>query len=46
VFCDGSVKFLSSTIDGTVYSKILTPAGAKLPLIYKQFPVSQEAITQ
>jgi prepilin-type N-terminal cleavage/methylation domain-containing protein/prepilin-type processing-associated H-X9-DG protein len=46
VMCDGSVKFLSATIDGTVYSKILTPAGGKLPLGFKQFPVSQDAITQ
>jgi prepilin-type N-terminal cleavage/methylation domain-containing protein len=45
-FCDGSVKFLSATIDGTVYSKILTPAGGKLPLYAKQFPVSQDAIAQ
>ena len=30
-FCDGSVRFLSTTIDGTVYAKILTPAGSKLP---------------
>jgi len=46
VFCDGSVKFLSATIDGTVYSKILTPAGGKLSLLFKQYPVSQDAITQ
>jgi prepilin-type N-terminal cleavage/methylation domain-containing protein/prepilin-type processing-associated H-X9-DG protein len=46
VFCDGSVKFLSATIDGTVYSKILTPAGSRLPLGFKQYPVSQDAITQ
>ena len=31
-FCDGAVRFLTSTIDGTVYSKIITPAGSKLPL--------------
>jgi len=42
-FCDGAVRFLSSSIDGTVYSKILTPAGSKLPLPYKQLPVSQDS---
>jgi prepilin-type processing-associated H-X9-DG protein len=31
VFCDGATRFLSSTIDGTVYAKIITPAGNKLP---------------
>jgi len=46
VFCDGSVKFLSSTINGTVYSKIITPAGSKLPLWLKQLPVSEDDITQ
>lgn len=30
-FCDGSVKFISETISGTVWSKALTPAGGKLP---------------
>jgi hypothetical protein len=41
-FCDGAARFISNTIDGTVYSKIITPAGSKLPVI-KQFPVSQDA---
>ncbi len=31
VFCDGAVRFLSSTIDGTVYAKIITPAGSAAP---------------
>jgi prepilin-type N-terminal cleavage/methylation domain-containing protein/prepilin-type processing-associated H-X9-DG protein len=42
-FCDGSVRFISNTLDGTVYAKILTPAGSKLPVPYKQQPVSQDA---
>lgn len=42
-FCDGAVRFLSSTIDGTVYSKLITPAGSKLMVPYKQLPVSQDA---
>jgi prepilin-type N-terminal cleavage/methylation domain-containing protein/prepilin-type processing-associated H-X9-DG protein len=44
-FCDGSTRFISSTIDGVVYSKILTPQGSKLPIPYKQLPVSQDAFT-
>jgi prepilin-type N-terminal cleavage/methylation domain-containing protein/prepilin-type processing-associated H-X9-DG protein len=42
-FCDGAVRFISNNIDGTVYSKILTPAGSKLPVYLKQFPVEQDA---
>ena len=42
-FCDGGVRFISNTIDGTVYSKIITPAGSKLPLYLKQLPVEQDA---
>jgi len=45
-FCDGAVRFISNTIDGTVYSKLLSPAGSKLPLPYKQLPVSQDSFTQ
>ncbi len=26
-FCDGGVRFISNTIDGTVYAKIITPGG-------------------
>jgi prepilin-type N-terminal cleavage/methylation domain-containing protein len=42
-FCDGGIRFISNTIDGTVYSKIITPAGSKLPLYCKQLPVEQDA---
>jgi prepilin-type processing-associated H-X9-DG protein len=42
-FCDGGVRFISNSIDGTVYSKIITPAGSKLPLYCKQMPVEQDA---
>jgi prepilin-type N-terminal cleavage/methylation domain-containing protein/prepilin-type processing-associated H-X9-DG protein len=44
-FCDGAIRFISSTIDGTVYAKIITPAGSKLPFYAKQLPVSQDAFT-
>ena len=42
-FCDGAVRFLTNTIDGTVYAKILTPAGSRLPLYFKQQPVNQDS---
>jgi prepilin-type N-terminal cleavage/methylation domain-containing protein/prepilin-type processing-associated H-X9-DG protein len=41
LFCDGAVRFLSETIDGTVYSKLITPAGSKLP-VYKQLPLGSD----
>ncbi len=44
-FCDGAVRFISNTIDGTVYAKIITPAGSKLPIYCKQLPVEQDAFT-
>jgi prepilin-type N-terminal cleavage/methylation domain-containing protein/prepilin-type processing-associated H-X9-DG protein len=45
-FCDGSVRFITNTIDGTVYSKLITPAGSRLPIYAKQLPVSQDAFAQ
>jgi prepilin-type processing-associated H-X9-DG protein len=45
-FCDGAVRFIPATIDGTVYAKIITPAGSKLPIYARQLPVSQDAFTQ
>jgi prepilin-type N-terminal cleavage/methylation domain-containing protein/prepilin-type processing-associated H-X9-DG protein len=46
VFCDGSVRHINSTVDGTVYAKALTPAGSKLPpALFKQLPLSEDAIT-
>ena len=45
-FCDGAVRFITNTIDGTVYSKMITPAGSKLPAYCKQLPVSQDAFAQ
>jgi prepilin-type N-terminal cleavage/methylation domain-containing protein/prepilin-type processing-associated H-X9-DG protein len=45
-FCDGAVRFIPSTIDGTVYAKIITSGGSKLPLWLKQQPVSQDAFAQ
>jgi prepilin-type N-terminal cleavage/methylation domain-containing protein/prepilin-type processing-associated H-X9-DG protein len=42
-FCDGAVRFITNTIDGTVYSKMITPAGSKLPLYARQLPLNQDA---
>jgi len=42
VMCDGSVKFITATINGTVYAKILTPAGGKMSPAYKQLPLQQD----
>jgi prepilin-type N-terminal cleavage/methylation domain-containing protein/prepilin-type processing-associated H-X9-DG protein len=41
-FCDGAVHFISATIDGTVYSKILTSSGSRLPRYARQLPLSQD----
>ena len=45
-FCDGAVRFVTNTIDGTVYSKMITPAGSKLPAYMKQLPLSQDSFAQ
>ena len=34
--CDGSVRFIKSDIDGTVWSKLITPAGQILPSQFNQ----------
>jgi prepilin-type N-terminal cleavage/methylation domain-containing protein/prepilin-type processing-associated H-X9-DG protein len=44
LFADGSLKFVTDTIDGTVYSKLITPQGSKLPGIMRQLPVDASAI--
>jgi prepilin-type processing-associated H-X9-DG protein len=46
VFTDGAVRFISDSIDGTVYSKIITPQGSRMPGLYKQLPVNQDAFAQ
>jgi prepilin-type N-terminal cleavage/methylation domain-containing protein/prepilin-type processing-associated H-X9-DG protein len=43
-FCDGSARFLSATINGSVYAKLLTPAGSLLPSYMRQMPLSQDLI--
>jgi prepilin-type N-terminal cleavage/methylation domain-containing protein/prepilin-type processing-associated H-X9-DG protein len=46
IFCDGAARFISATIDGTVYAKIITPAGSRLPIYARQLPVAQDAFAQ
>jgi prepilin-type processing-associated H-X9-DG protein len=51
VMCDGSTRFILDTIDGTVWSKVITPQGSKLPCnnpktgdCYRQLPLPTDAI--
>jgi len=39
-FADGSTHSISSTIDGEVYAKLITPSGSKLPVGARQMPLS------
>ena len=41
--CDGSVRNITATVDGTVWAKLLSPAGGKLSSQYKQLPLSQDS---
>jgi prepilin-type N-terminal cleavage/methylation domain-containing protein/prepilin-type processing-associated H-X9-DG protein len=44
LFCDGSAKFITDSINGTVYSKLITPAGSRLPSVFRQFPVDASTL--
>ncbi|WP_435017120.1 DUF1559 domain-containing protein [Tundrisphaera sp. TA3] len=46
LFGDGAARFISDRIDGVVYSKLITPAGGRLPLAFRQLPVSGDAFGQ
>lgn len=41
-FVDGHGQFITDSIDGTVYSKLITPAGGRAPTPFKQLPVGQD----
>jgi len=41
LFCDGTVRFIKESIDGTVWSKLLTPAGTALPTSSRQGRLSE-----
>ena len=40
VFCDGAVRFLSSTMDGFVYAELITPGGSRLPPGFHRAPIT------
>ena len=40
--CDGSVKLIKTDIDGTVWSKLITPAGQTLPSQFNQLPLRSD----
>jgi len=43
---DGSMKFITDSIDGTVWAKLITPNGNKMPPLYKQNPLSSDEWSQ
>jgi len=43
---DGSMKFITATINGTVWAKLITPNGNKLPGPFKQLPLSSDELPQ
>ena len=52
IMCDGSGRFISDTINGTVWAKAVTKAGSSLPCspvpaqpCYRQLPLSADALT-
>jgi prepilin-type processing-associated H-X9-DG protein len=45
-FCDGAVRFISQTIDGTVYAKLITPAGESLPEGLRQTPMGSDEVQE
>jgi len=45
VMCDGSTKFISQDINGTVWAKLITPAGSTGVGTYRQLPLNNSDIT-
>jgi prepilin-type N-terminal cleavage/methylation domain-containing protein/prepilin-type processing-associated H-X9-DG protein len=41
--CDGSVRFIRGDVAGTVWSKLITPAGQQLPAAFNQMPLASDA---
>ena len=46
VFCDGAVRFISSTIDGSVYAELITPAGNSPAAGFRQAPTDVDAFAK
>ncbi|MEO6811356.1 MAG: DUF1559 domain-containing protein [Isosphaeraceae bacterium] len=44
VMCDGSTRFITDQVNGAVWAKLITKAGSQLPALYRQTPLSADAI--
>jgi prepilin-type N-terminal cleavage/methylation domain-containing protein len=42
VMCDGSTRFVKTDVDGTIWSKLITPAGQQLPSSFNQLPLTSD----
>ena len=42
VMCDGSTRFIKTDVDGTIWSKLVTPAGEQLGSKFSQLPVAAD----
>ncbi len=40
---DGSSKFIKTEVDGTIWAKLITPAGQQLPAQFNQLPMSSDS---
>ncbi len=45
-FCDGAVRFIKQSIDSTAYAKMMSPAGARVNLLYRQLPLNEDTFAQ
>ena len=43
LMCDGSARFIKTDVSGTVWAKLITPAGEQLPSQFNQLPVAADA---
>ncbi len=43
LMADGSARFVKTDIEGTVWAKLVTPAGEQLPPLFNQLPVAADA---
>jgi prepilin-type N-terminal cleavage/methylation domain-containing protein/prepilin-type processing-associated H-X9-DG protein len=44
VMCDGSVHFITDTINGAVWAKVFTPQGSNTQSLYRQLPLNNDDI--
>jgi prepilin-type N-terminal cleavage/methylation domain-containing protein len=43
MMCDGTSRFMKTDVDGTVWSKLITPAGQQLPAAFNQMPLAADS---